>query len=119
MSQLPAENWLQKDRVTNSLGKNVVRAFVCLFMCVYVCGCVCSLREGLTGSLNENENCSIIHKAVCRTLLPKNMFYERPRKWWRWIFPRCNIFYRFDKLRTGVDIAFGFHAPLLNVFPQF
>lgn len=91
-------------------------------MSVHVCLClwVCvRLREGLTGSMNENENCSIIHKAVCRTLLPKNMFYESPRKWWRWIFPRCNIFYRFDKLRTAVDIAFGFHAPLLNVFPQF
>lgn len=58
--------------------------YVCACVFMVVCVCVC---EGLTGCLNENENCSIIHKAVCRTLLPKNMFYESCCKWWCRNFP--------------------------------
>lgn len=51
--------------------------------------------------------------------ITKEYVLWKPHKWWCGIFPCCHIFYRSDKLQTQVDIALGFHAWLLSVFPQF
>lgn len=83
--------------------------------CVFVFVCVCTLAralvcvcEGLTGCLNENENCSIIHKAVCRTLLPKNMFYESCCKWWCRNFPLFICFTDLTNCRQESILHFSF-----------
>lgn len=91
MSGPETENWLQKDSRNNSQ-QNVVRAFGRHSACVCLSVCV-----GFTGDLNENEKCSIIHKAVCTALLQKYVLYESLHTWWRCIFPHRRRFYRFDK----------------------
>lgn len=64
-----------KDKLTNFLTKMFQRL-------LYMCGCVfmtvCLPTWKIYRLFEWKWECSIIHEAVCRTLLPKNMFYESP-----------------------------------------